>query len=197
MKFLSLVTGSTNAVVTTAEAKTFLKVDTSDDDALIDGYVSMATTYLENYTNRSFLTSTWQLSLDVVDTNVAFIELPRTPLGVINSVKYWDNDDAEQTWASSNYEVDKTKQPGRLFLADGGMWPTDMRSIKAMVIEFTAGWGDATANIDAFYSEIVQTAVKTVVAGLYDDRSGLEGKFGESTTTPAKRMVESLRVLTL
>ena len=61
MKFLTLSEGSTNAVVSTADMKNFLKVDGSADDTVIASYVKMATSYLEQYTNRAFLTSTWEL----------------------------------------------------------------------------------------------------------------------------------------
>tara|TARA_R100001244_G_scaffold86573_2_gene66095 strand:+ start:649 stop:1245 length:597 start_codon:yes stop_codon:yes gene_type:complete len=198
MKFLSLVTGTTNQIVTTAEAKTFLKVDNSADDSLIDRYILMASTYLEQYTNRSFLDSSWQLSLDESDVTGTSIELPRAPLSSVTSVSYFESDGTEQTFSTDNYTVDITQQPGRIFIAQGGSWPTDMRSNKAMLIEFVAGWGAAIADVDSFYKNMVQTAVLTLVGSMYDNRAGDQVEFATIPwTKPAEGLVQSIRVLTL
>ena len=121
MKFLSLVTGTTNQIVTTAEAKTFLKVDNSADDSLIDRYILMASTYLEQYTNRSFLDSSWQLSLDESDVTGTSIELPRAPLSSVTSVSYFESDGTEQAFSTDNYTVDITQQPGRILPKHRGL----------------------------------------------------------------------------
>jgi uncharacterized phiE125 gp8 family phage protein len=198
MKSLSLVSGATNALVTTAQAKDYLKVDISDDDDLIDRYVASATAYLEQYTNRAFLTSTWQLSLDESDVRGSYLELPRSPLASVTSVKYYESDGTEQTLAASNYALDTSKQPGGLFLALNGLWPTDMRSINAMVVEFTAGWGDAIGDVDVFYKTMVQTATLTLVAAMYDNRAGDDVRFATiPAAKPAKNIVASIRVMTI
>ena len=44
-----------NPLFTTAEAKDFLKVDTTADDTLIDSLIKAATQSCEIYTNRYFL----------------------------------------------------------------------------------------------------------------------------------------------
>jgi len=198
MKFLTLSEGSTNAVVSTADMKNFLKVDGSADDTVIASYVKMATSYLEQYTNRAFLTSTWELSLDRKDVVGTSIELPRTPLQSIESIKTFDAEDAETTLDDSNYSADKSKQPGRVFLANGGAWPSDLRSEKAMVINFKAGWEDSIGDVDDFYKDLVAGAVMTMVAGFYDNRSGGEVPFATiPAAKPAREMLQSLRILTL
>ena len=49
---------ASTAILTTAEAKTHLKVDTSADDTYIDNLVSAATESAQIFTNRYFINTT-------------------------------------------------------------------------------------------------------------------------------------------
>ena len=49
---LSLVTAAASNALTLAEAKSHLRVDHSDDDALIVGYAAAAIEVAENFLNR-------------------------------------------------------------------------------------------------------------------------------------------------
>ena len=50
-------------------AKTFLKIDISDDDTLVTELIKTARQFCEEYTGRALINQTWKLSLD------GFIEL--------------------------------------------------------------------------------------------------------------------------
>ena len=47
-------------------------------------------------------------------------------------------------FSSSNYLVDTASNPGRVALNQNSVWPTGLRSVNAVEIEFTAGYGTAT-----------------------------------------------------
>ena len=50
--------------VTLAEAKLHLRVDYTDDDALITSLITVARQYAEGLTHRSFITQTWKYAMD-------------------------------------------------------------------------------------------------------------------------------------
>tara|TARA_Y100000004_G_scaffold194481_1_gene259192 strand:- start:17346 stop:18005 length:660 start_codon:yes stop_codon:yes gene_type:complete len=58
---LELVEAATTQVVTTAELKSQLRIDTSDEDTLLATYISAATQMAENYCNRHFITAKYKL----------------------------------------------------------------------------------------------------------------------------------------
>jgi len=74
-------------VVTLAEAKNYLRVDYSEDDALITTLINTAQTRLEQYAGVAMTPRT----LRVVAYVDSFIELPYVPTNVISVVEYWDS----------------------------------------------------------------------------------------------------------
>lgn len=92
--------------VTLDEAKAHLRVTEDDEDALISIYLRGAVEWAEEVTHRAIS----QQSYLVVED-----DFPRTrwklPLGYvasITSIKYLDDDGAEQTWSSSLYHLDNS-----------------------------------------------------------------------------------------
>ena len=73
MRAYKIDTANTTALITTADAKTFLKVDTSADDTLIDNLVSAARQSAEEYTNRFFMDTT------LIQYGTKFTELKLCP----------------------------------------------------------------------------------------------------------------------
>lgn len=90
---LDLITPATIPVVSTADAKTYLRVDHTDEDDLIDDLVAAATRQLEERTRRAFISQTWQVrAASLTQTNEygrPGVELPRPPLIGVTAVKYW------------------------------------------------------------------------------------------------------------
>ena len=78
--------------VTTAEAKSHLRVDISDDDTLIASMISAATDYVELATGRSFVTRTYRADLSAF---ADVIELPMRPIISVTSIKYYDTSSPE------------------------------------------------------------------------------------------------------
>lgn len=58
---LELVEAATTQVVTTAELKAQLRIDTSDEDTLLATYISAATQMAEHYCNRHFIEAKYKL----------------------------------------------------------------------------------------------------------------------------------------
>lgn len=155
---LELVTPATTAPVTLAEAKLFARVDDSTEDALMTEIVSAATKHVEEFTGRQLVTATWKLYLDdFPDADV--IQLPKSPLQSVTSVKYLDENNVEQTLSSSYYQVLTKDDPGAIELLPSYSWPSTYGIGGQVRIQYVAGYGAAT-----YVPEGLKLAVKMIAA---------------------------------
>lgn len=100
----TLVTAPASAPVTVAESKAHLRVDSSDDDTLIEALVLAAAGHLDGYTGllgRCMITQTWGQKFDDWQT------IMRLPFADVQGVvlKYVDESDVEQTVSSALYTL--------------------------------------------------------------------------------------------
>ena len=165
---LTLSAAPSTEPISTAEAKSHLRVDVSDDDTLIGTIVASARRACEEHTNRALITQTWTMFMDffpftgagaplwegtreapetILGGQARYIEVPKPPLVSITSIKTYDDDDAASTFASSNYFVDTATEPGRVALRSGQSWPIPTRTINGVEVIFVAGYGDAGSNV--------------------------------------------------
>ena len=142
MMALKLITPPASEPVSLDEAKAYLRIDTSDEDAIISGLITVAREYCESFQNRAYLTQTWELSFD--DFPDMPIRLPRPPLVSVESVKVIDSTGEETVLDPSDYIVDTDSEPGRIAFAQGKCWPSvELRPVNAVKIRYTAGYGDS------------------------------------------------------
>lgn len=164
---LVLTTAPASEPVSTAEAKTHLRIDTTDEDIYVASLVKAARQWVEQVTRRALITQTYTLTLDDFwrgGDQVLFV--PRPTLQSVTSITYVDGDGITQTWATTEYEVDTSRDPGRIVLADGKSFPTTADETNAITIVYDAGYGDAATDVP---SEIVH-AIKLLVGEMYCDR---------------------------
>lgn len=155
---------STTEPVTTAEAKSYLNVDHSDDDTLIASLSSAARRAAEEYMQRSIFTQTWVCTMDGFPGGA--IELLRGPVASITTLKYYDNDNSQQTWDSSNYRVDNS---GIITLIEPVVsWPSVFDRSDAIEITFVAGDSDSTA-----IPEDIELAIKMKIVDMYEVRGNV------------------------
>lgn len=154
--------------LTTAEAKSHLRVSISTDDTLIDALVTAAREYVEERCSIALYTQTWQRRLDAWPAGNT-IRLPRPPLQSVSSVKYYDADGTEYTLASSNYIVDTTAWPGRIVLKSTAAWPSvTLQDANGIVIEYVCGWDD-TVDIP----QNIKQALLLLVGHWYENREAV------------------------
>lgn len=137
-----LSTAPTGEVITLDEAKAHMVVEHTDDDSLIRSLIQMSVDHAESITNRRFLTQTWIAYLeDFPDADE--IILPYGQLQSVTSVQYRDDDGDWQTMDTDEYVVDTVREPGRVVLADGEIWPTDtLYPGMSVKVTFVCGYGD-------------------------------------------------------
>ncbi|MCR4313382.1 MAG: head-tail connector protein [Candidatus Roizmanbacteria bacterium] len=165
--------------ITTAEAKSHLRVTFSDDDTYIDTLISAARKICEQYTNRAFITQTWRQNEDSFNTwntrlNTsriygARIDLKINPVVSVTSVKYYDSSNVQQTLASANYQLDNLGDTAALFEGLTAGFPS-ISSAKVNPIEiiFVAGYG-AAGDVPSD----IKHAIKLMISHFYENREGV------------------------
>lgn len=150
------------------EAKEHLNVEHDEKDDLIESYISAARAYLENWCHIVIAESEWELTLDSFPEEG--ISLTRFPLISVTSIKYDDEDGAEQTLGTSNYTVDASGAFGWVVPIEDG-WPGVISAINAVRVRFMAGWAN-DSNVSTAPPELKQ-AIKLLVGHFYDNREAV------------------------
>jgi uncharacterized phiE125 gp8 family phage protein len=153
---LSLVAAPAIEPLTLLEAKAQCKVDSTDEDALIQTLIVAARGFVESFTHRALITQTWDLKLDAFPNWLAPITLPMPPVQSVTSISYIDMAGATQTWSPSLYETDLPAGPnagyGRILPAYQQIYPVTRLVMNAVTVRFVAGYGalkDVPAEIKA------------------------------------------------
>lgn len=163
---LAKLTGPTVEPVSTNEAREYLKVDDSTDDRMLHAQIRAVREEAEVFTRRSFLEQTWEMAIDG-EISRAVLEVPRPPLISVTSIKYYSKDNTENTYGSSNYTVETSGTPGRVFLNDGAEWPSDLRAFRSIVVTYKAGFGTSPTAIPPLIIE----AILRQLSHLYEDKN--------------------------
>lgn len=156
--------------ITLDEAKKHLRVDTDDDDELIEAFIEAATDYCDGatgYLGRALVEQTWELVLDEFPADE--IKIPMPPLISVDSVKYDDASGVEQTLSASEYTVDDISEPGWL-LPVSGAWPSAYDSVNAVRIQFTCGYAATGSPAVQTVPGTIKSAIKLIVGNLYANR---------------------------
>jgi uncharacterized phiE125 gp8 family phage protein len=155
--------------VSLAEAKAHLRVDADADDTLIGSLIVAATEHAQQITSRAFITQTWDLWLDEWPKG-GVISVPRPPLQLVNSIKYYDTAGTEAPWAAALYYPDYTSEPGRIAPIYGGTWPTTaLREQNGVLVKFDAGYGDDAADVP----EPIRLAMLGMIGHWYEHREAI------------------------
>lgn len=164
---LKLKTAPPVEPITLDEAKIHLKVDGSDDNALISALITTTRQLAERETKRAFITQTWQMYLDYAPPE---IEIPKPPLQSITAITVIDEAGAETVVSSTTYDVDASENsPGRVRLKSGYLWPYH-RGFASFIIEFKAGYGDGATDVP----EALKQGLFVLIGHMYENR-GDEG----------------------
>ena len=166
---LTISSGPAAEPVTLAEAKSHLRVDHSEEDALITSLILAARIQAETHTKLAFVDQTFVYKIDRFPPNGpvdSLLILPRSPLDSVSSVTYLDTAGDSQTLATSVYEVDTASLPGRIRLKFDQVWPNTRTHPEVVTITFIAGYGTLTS-----VPENIKAAIKLLVANYYEQRA--------------------------
>lgn len=150
MRYMSLtrLTQPPAEPVTLEEAKAHARVDTSTEDAVIQGLIVSAREWIENYLDRTLIRTQWRMRLDAFPDAIA---LPRPPFtreqplqGV--AISYTDASGAVVTLSPSLYRVLGDRTPALVMPLYNGSWPSARYDSDSISVSWWAGYGaDAAA----------------------------------------------------
>ena len=147
--------------VSLEEMKQHLRVDYTDEDSLIEQYISAARQKLEQRCARAFVEQTWELRTSSFEDT---IEIPLPPTVGIVSVTYFDTANAEQTVDPTNYAFVDGGEEQTSSLVWMGSKPTKLANRPdAARVRFTAGWPADYDQSPVDYGANVPYAIKQAI----------------------------------
>lgn len=169
---LRLITPATALPVSLATAKQHLRVEHSEDDALITSMIRAAARSAEQQLNRVLMSQTWQLLIDAFPA--AEIRLERPRVQAITSIVYVNTAGADVTLNPSLYTLDADLLPGWVLPALGTTWPATREQANAVRVTFVSGYGNDAASVP----DDVSAWLLLQVGALYRNREA----FGQGLT---------------
>lgn len=160
--------------ISLTEAKTFLRIDTTEEDTLIQSLILAARVHTEHLINRKLITQTWSLFLNNWP-KANELQLPLNPVQSVNEIKTYDGSGIPTIWASENYTVDTLFEPARIIKNTN--WPTPAQSTNGIEISITAGYGNSATDAP----EPVRQAIRHLITHWYENREPVS--LGENTLT--------------
>ena len=135
MARLTVSSAAESEILTTAEAKTHLRVTHSAEDTYIDTLIKVATQYAEKYCAGNFIETTYKMTMeswnDVFVSNATQLSndnvlksysypsggyyspytglpqifLPKAPLSSVSSIQYYNSDNVQEIFSDDDYNV--------------------------------------------------------------------------------------------
>lgn len=178
---VSVVTAATAESLTAEEIRAWLRMESQDEDSLIESTFKACREYAETVCKRRLINTTMRLSmLGFYDKRYAgkedglwTIRVPEPPLQSVSSVTYLDSNGTSTVLASSDYSVDIYAEPGRITPAYNTVWPETRHIRNSVTIQYVAGYGGASATLAqsiAAVPESVNLFLKFAVAGVLEKR---------------------------
>ena len=191
MKYNSVTRATGPAVepLTVAEAKLHLRVDTTEDDTYIGTLITAAREWVENYLDRTLITT--QLILRAAEFPTEELELARPPMATAGTatavvITYTLADTTTATLSTALYRVDRTSTPGNVAPIINGTWPSDViEDANAVAVTYWAGYGPTSASVPA----TIRHAMLMLIGHWYESRSTV---LVGVTSKPLEFAVESL-----
>ena len=187
MKNYKVVTAATGNILTSSEVKTHLKVDTTADDTLISALIVACTNSAQEYTNRFFLETTLDM---FADEWKEISTLLKSPVTSVDSIKYYDQDDNQQTLDTSVYAFDMVSMPARIFLKPNQSFPDLSERKNAIEVRYKVGESSAS-DVD----QAIKQAVLLTIGNYYENRQAVvTGTIATELPMNAKFLLDQYRV---
>lgn len=197
---VATASGSGDRPISVDDAKAHLRiVDFTDDDTYIGALIDAATTWCEDYCDRTFADKQYTVAFD--DFFGTRIELPRPPVrlnavssGATVTISYVDTGGTTQTltWSQSGtqqFRLDRDHVPGLIYPKYLEVWPSVRIDDKSVQITYLAGYGGA-ANVPT----PAKHAIKMLVGHWYANRETvLVGSISKEFEFAASALLAPLR----
>lgn len=183
---VNIITPASEPLFSPFELRSFLRTE-AEDDPLVASFIEAATDAARQYLRRSLAVETLELRMDgfpgsdeddllalgpgvhtghysTLVSGANAVELPFGPVSSIVSVTTIGLAGGSSVFDAGNYYHDRE----RLVLADGRVWPTDLRKVDAIAIRYVSG--EAVLTIPA----TIKKGIKSYILAMYECREGCE-----------------------
>jgi uncharacterized phiE125 gp8 family phage protein len=170
--------------LTLTEVKLHLRVDGTDEDTLLPILIGAAVDTCQQLTGRSIMAQGWRLTLNGWADAV---RLPYPEISAVASIKYFDEDGAQQTLDPSTYEL----IGDTVHKTSGATYPELWKGPGVVEINYTAGY---SAGNEAAQQAAIPAGIKAwlllTIGTLYANRESVQT--GVSVAALPDRFTDSL-----
>jgi uncharacterized phiE125 gp8 family phage protein len=140
-----LKTPPARTLISLADALNWLKIESGDDDDTVERCIDIVHDEAETILGRAIESQVW---LEYFDHFPGYeFKLTRGKVISVESIKYLDSDAVEQTWDTSNYEVDLKSIAGRIRPLPTKSFPSTATRYNAVTVEYTCGFPNMPKDI--------------------------------------------------
>lgn len=153
-------------ILSLADAKAHLRVDSDADDSLIESYILAAERHLDGYSGilgRPLITQTWRAQWQTWPAHYLALPFPDIESVI---VEYHDTDNTLQTLPSGQYRLIEGARGGMLEWDDSFSAPSLYSRSDAVRVDMVCGYGASSNELPA---DIVH-AVKLLIGAWYENR---------------------------
>lgn len=162
-----IITAPTFEPLSVADVSEYLRLDDSPKDTLlISALITAARQLLEIYLNRFIAEQTVELALTGWKDK---IELS-APLQSVTSIKYLDENGAEQTLASNQYIVDTYSEPAAIYPAYNVTFPNLYDQENNVKIRYVVGFTSGGSPDSNPLPDPLKFAMMLIIGDLYANR---------------------------
>lgn len=158
----ALISGPPMEPVTLADVKAHLRIDTPDEDPLLQAAIVAARAHIEARTRRVLINQLWRLYLDQWPDGRA-VPIPLSPIIAVTAVTFYDIAGVARVWGPENYRIDPSAQPARLIAK---LRPAAALYDNGIEIDVVAGYGVSSIDVPA----PLRQAILVLVAAWYERR---------------------------
>lgn len=169
---LVLVNNPTTKVVTYTEIKEQLRIDSNDEQSLLEAYIDAATDMAENYCNRHFITHQYKLYFNekvprasLIFPNCTLVDVDATtdPVAAAKRPVNWTDANGTAQESDKAY-IDAFSNPSLVYLSsDFPSTTLKDNAANTFYFWFNTGYGEASSDVP----EAIKQAIKLIVADMY------------------------------
>ena len=162
-----VITAPTYEPISAADVAEYIRVDDlAEDQLLLDGMITAAREYLEQYLSRPIATQTLEEAL----TGWADPIVLDSSLQSVTSIKYLDLNGVEQTLASNQYLVDTYSEPAQITPAYNVEFPELYAVPNNIKIRYVAGYTSGGSPDLNPMPKPLRFAMMLIIGDLYANR---------------------------
>lgn len=161
-----IVTAPAAMPINLFEVKDQLRIEHSDDDALLARLINVAVamTDVKGVLGHAMITQTWAQWMGPNPTQA--VQLLLGPVQSVSAVKYYDEAGVLQTDTLSNYSVFGVPSKTTVEPKEGFSWPVTQERDDAIKIEYIIGYGDSENDVP----DTIRHALMLIIGHWYDNR---------------------------